>query len=495
MAWTGVELASELRRYERACRTSGLAETSIESYVAYARRFLSWREGTYRPRGATSPPRRQTIGAVGIADLDRELAEYEQDLVLAGRQPMAVRTYVLNARQFVRWLAGEFIPGATLDGLRPSPIDAGPDPHVARFEHDDDGYLRWLSANPLGYVLNTHLRPTPDYLILHRAGCASINRPLAGGQRWTTAYGKTCAIDTAALSAWARTSVGAEPTPCGMCHPAVNAGVGAGSRLIRRSSGPRSARVGKPPVRFDGDPISVSIALPGTTTQPFAIEGAQWLAETFFSLDPSATGSGSYDSWIAATQTDPDRYNRITDGDVTAVNTTMAARTSHASWAPIIASQDWRWLEAIDPEWDLIEDADNEHVRLTVAPRLHTAFEKVRRPGINVAVATKVLHIKRPRLIPVLDSLVLAQVGSRVSSDPASWVTAVERVRDVGRANVDQLIRIRDHLAERGIEGRSLVRILDALLWLSHPAAGLSQALASWERVLRPRLDLPGRDT
>ena len=33
---------------------------------------------------------------------------------------------------------------------------------------------------------------------------------------------------------------------------------------------------------------------------------------------------------------------------------------------------------------------------------------------------------------------------------------------------------------------RTLIRILDTLLWSSHPRAGLAAALTGWERVIRP---------
>ena len=102
---------------------------------------------------------------------------------------------------------------------------------------------------------------------------------------------------------------------------------------------------------------------------------------------------------------------------------------------------------------------------------------------------TKVPHIKRPRLIPVMDSVVLEQVGARISDDVATWVTAVGMVRTIGRANATELRAIRRHLNAQGIADRSLVRILDALLWTSSPGAGLFSSLVDWERVFRPRTD------
>jgi hypothetical protein len=102
-------------------------------------------------------------------------------------------------------------------------------------------------------------------------------------------------------------------------------------------------------------------------------------------------------------------------------------------------------------------------------------------------VITKVLHIKRPQLIPVLDSLVAEQIGARAGEDLSTWVETVERVRAVGRANLDELRAIQEHLRSNGISDRTLVRILDALLWTSSPGSYLYARLMGWERVVRPR--------
>jgi hypothetical protein len=216
------------------------------------------------------------------------------------------------------------------------------------------------------------------------------------------------------------------------------------------------------------------------------IEGAQWLAEEFFRRDPSSIAWNSYDSWVAETQDDPIRRDRITDADVTAVNTTMAARTGHKAWAPVVASSDWSWLAEIDPTWDLFEMAPDDWMAAGVPSRLRAAFAATKRPGLHLAVITKVLHIKRPRLFPVLDSVVVRQVGTPISDDVASWVVAMEHVREIGRENIAGLRLIQDHLEHQDIRGRSLVRILDGLLWVSSPGSGLFAQLEGWERVIRP---------
>ena len=167
----------------------------------------------------------------------------------------------------------------------------------------------------------------------------------------------------------------------------------------------------------------------------------------------------------------------------------MAARTAHEAWALIIAASDWAWLEAIDPAWDLFEMDVDAWNASRVPARLGAAFAATKRPGLHLAVITKVLHIKRPRMFPVLDSVVIAQVGAPISDDIATWVNAMGHVRAVGRSNLAGLTQVRDYLEQQGIRDRSLVRILDGLVWVSSPGAGLFAHLVGWERVIRPRRD------
>ena len=99
----------------------------------------------------------------------------------------------------------------------------------------------------------------------------------------------------------------------------------------------------------------------------------------------------------------------------------------------------------------------------------------------RLSVATKLLHLKRPELVPILDSLVVDQLGGR-GKDGASLI---EHVRREGRQNLGALQRIQRELATLvGADGlpidRTLVRILDVLVWATHPAAALYPILGSW---------------
>jgi hypothetical protein len=116
--------------------------------------------------------------------------------------------------------AGEAIqPREVLSGSA-APSDE-PD-NVATFVDDDDGYLHWLQTHSAGYVVNSERHPTVRYLVLHKAGCSSINPGHANLKRernWTVAYRKTCADHIEALTLWAN-SIGGRTTACGRCKPA-----------------------------------------------------------------------------------------------------------------------------------------------------------------------------------------------------------------------------------------------------------------------------------
>src|SRR5271165_6643172 len=92
-----------------------------------------------------------------------------------------------------------------------------------QFVNDDEGYVRWLTDNPRGFVVNSHRRPVSTYLNLHRASCNHI-RPPAYTNFTTTDYIKTCSTEVAALAEWARREVGGDLDPCGICKPVINEG-------------------------------------------------------------------------------------------------------------------------------------------------------------------------------------------------------------------------------------------------------------------------------
>lgn len=117
-SWTDDELQLALGRYETACRQAGMRPNAIHSYWDYARRFLDWRTGDYRPRGTSDVGRPVPTGAVTATELAAQARTYAQVIEDAGRERPTVETYHRHAMFFVRWLTGDFKPGARLGRLR-----------------------------------------------------------------------------------------------------------------------------------------------------------------------------------------------------------------------------------------------------------------------------------------------------------------------------------------------------------------------------------------
>lgn len=208
------------------------------------------------------------------------------------------------------------------------------------------------------------------------------------------------------------------------------------------------------------------------------------LVRGFMRADPSAQ-PGGYDA--RAGIGDP---SRITSADITTVNQTMRARSGHKYWAQLYEDPQ-QWLASIPAGLDLIETGDEDWTAAGGDDLVSNAIARCVRPGIGLAGATKVLHLKRPRLFPVLDSFVVEIMGINVADDApreqrvriAQQVTAA--LRREGRRNVEPLRAIGEAIVGDGGVQMSLVRLLDICLWFAHPAAGVTGALREIRVALR----------
>lgn len=205
--------------------------------------------------------------------------------------------------------------------------------------------------------------------------------------------------------------------------------------------------------------------------QPDLVVDDPWeLIHRFVTEDRSSMGDQSYDSYIASGSSP---LNRITLEDVVAINTTMAARSPHADWTAVIARRVLPELKAIDVKWDLFSTPDQIWTHQPIAERVAALVDRVLGKGIGLARATKVLHIKRPRLIPVCDSYVLRLMGLP-GQDGASVAALIEHLRSVRGELLPTLVEIRGKLVELGYD-RTLLRIADALIWRSYPDTSLAR--------------------
>jgi hypothetical protein len=115
--WSDDDLRAALVDYEVACRRNGMLEKAWRSYVDYARRFLAWRMGDYVPRGTMAPERPVPRSAATTSELRLQAGQYAYQVQAAGREQPTVDTYFRHAMFFIRWLEGDFDPGARLRGL------------------------------------------------------------------------------------------------------------------------------------------------------------------------------------------------------------------------------------------------------------------------------------------------------------------------------------------------------------------------------------------
>jgi len=151
----------------------------------------------------------------------------------------------------------------------------------------------------------------------------------------------------------------------------------------------------------------------------------------------------------------------------------MSARSPHADWQGLIGHGDLSELHLIDPTWDLFVTREEVWTKQSVPEKLAALFNLVIGKGIGISRATKVLHIKRPQLIPVCDSYVLHLMGIP-GEDAASGVALIQHLRSLAHDLLPALQDLQRQLRERGCD-RTLVRIVDGLILSSHPDTCLSR--------------------
>ena len=117
-SWNDADLRVALQRYEAACRRAQMREKAWRSYVDYARRFLDWRAGDYWPRGVPKGDRLVGRAAASTSELREQAKTFGREVEAAGREQSTVDTYYRHAMFFIRWLEGDFEPGARLRGFR-----------------------------------------------------------------------------------------------------------------------------------------------------------------------------------------------------------------------------------------------------------------------------------------------------------------------------------------------------------------------------------------
>jgi len=178
----------------------------------------------------------------------------------------------------------------------------------------------------------------------------------------------------------------------------------------------------------------------------------------------------------------------ITEEDITVANG-FGARTSKETWHKHNLLAHLAELETLDPNWDLFENV-GEEVWQSRKRALRNVLERVmgeNGSGIAMSSGTKVLHLKRPKLIPICDSVVVARIAGRSlrGTKVEQTIECINIIRKIGQNNIEEIETAADHLRSLGEENAyshiSPLRILDAVLWFDTEARRQHWSLLGWD--------------
>jgi len=230
-----------------------------------------------------------------------------------------------------------------------------------------------------------------------------------------------------------------------------------------------------PSARYKGELFVDVLDITRVNGTRFRIENPMPVAERFFRHDPSSAygvDRNGYDAWILAHGQDTQWFHTLIERDIHVINgSNMHMRSPLSAWASWTTGDTLPWLEAMDVQWALEMVAGEQWQR--VRDRILNAIsELIAKDKISIAGATKVLHMKRPYLVPILDSYVgdvLASPKPASKSKMLVWSELMlDTLHDQLRDNIEVIRTLARDLATQGLV-RSPVRILDALLWSAAP--------------------------
>jgi hypothetical protein len=156
----------------------------------------------------------------------------------------------------------------------------------------------------------------------------------------------------------------------------------------------------------------------------------------------------------------PSDLDRITDEDRQLANK-IAARISAKIWTQITSTDDsiarigdWDLLGMNYPEWQRRKEIIRDVISIPLSKR-----------GIGVARLTKALHQKRPRLMPICDS-VLEDALVVCFVDKADRIIAcMDRLRVIGQKHISRLQNLQE-LSKQTKAEMTALRILELLYWV-----------------------------
>ncbi len=158
---------------------------------------------------------------------------------------------------------------------------------------------------------------------------------------------------------------------------------------------------------------------------------------------------------------EPDVFQRDL---LAATNGPMRARSRVEAWHRFIG-QPIRELALISQEADLLDLSDEQYS--DARSRLKACYNLLTGDGIGDVAASKMLHLKRPKLAAISDMLTKRALGVSYNLSYVDQAMAVtDRVREVGLANKQLLCDLQEELAHQAEPiVLSRIRLLDILIW------------------------------
>lgn len=141
---------------------------------------------------------------------------------------------------------------------------------------------------------------------------------------------------------------------------------------------------------------------------------------------------------------------------------------------------------------DLVDSPDGEVEN--ALGYLRAAVESLCVPWISDMGATKILYLKRPKLVAISDSYIRQRLDVRLSPGPERAIAVARAVRSVGLRNAGALMQLKavsDSITDPAVP-LSKARIVDILIWVEEARA---QGHTFWSQRYPVQVGAEGRLT
>jgi hypothetical protein len=190
---------------------------------------------------------------------------------------------------------------------------------------------------------------------------------------------------------------------------------------------------------------------------------AEHLLEVYFGRgDAGEPYTGAYFETFGRRWDDPGCLNVITAEDLLAVSMLSVDVPARAS-IDLLGSAGkhaTELLAEIPPDIDLVDAGDNLIGPDSAASELWAALRKYK--GVGRTKTSKIIARKRPRLVPIFDSVVAHEL--RLDGSVGHWAGMRDALRADGRALHERAIRLQESVGIDSIVAP--IRVLDVVTWM-----------------------------